>query len=147
MMILRPDLTYITSFRQPVGTFDPTAAVMATTNAFTMAPMQFQAGAPMAGLGRPPIQFLGPSPVRLMGPRNAVSRFFTRVRAAFKATMANRRGLSGFTPYGPRGWAAGHVVPMMDPRQLMFLQMGFSHLPSQFSAIDSSLLAQRYRGA
>ena len=57
MHFVRPDFTYDTSVLQPIGGFEPHAAVMGTVNAFTMQGTNFQAG----GLGRSmaPVRFLG----------------------------------------------------------------------------------------
>lgn len=145
MMIVRPDITYITSVRQPIGGFDPSQDVMATTNAFTMGPMQFMAGG-QAGLGRAPIQFLGPRPVQLLG-LSFTDRFralWARIKAKWAAWGIKKKLGLGFTPYGPKAWAGGRAVPMADQRAAMLVAMGFNKLPAQFAAVDSSLIARRF---
>lgn len=137
---VRPDFTYITGVKQPWGAFDPVNDVMATTNAFTLAPMQFQQG----GLGRAPIQFLGSSPIRLMGPTmNKLQMWWARVKARWAMWGLKKRLGLGFVPYGPKAWAGAHVVPLFDARQAQVVNMGTGHLPGQFAAI--SAMANRYR--
>ncbi len=137
---VRPDFTYITSVRQPIGGYDPRQDVMAVTGEFTLGPQSFQQG---AGLSGPPITFLGPSgrpPVSFFGP----SSWWQRTKMRFQMWKARRAGL-GFAPYGPPAWAGGRAVPMIANREAMLVAMGAQNIPPQFSAIDAGLIPMRYR--
>lgn len=138
--VLRPDFVYKTSVLMPSGGFNPVMDVMATTDAFTLGPMQFQQG---SGLGRSPVRFLGPSPVRLMGPMSTLQMWWANFKAKWAAFGLKKRLGLGFTPYGPKRWAGNAVVPAFMMHQNNVAQMGTNQLPGQFAAITA--MQNRYR--
>jgi len=142
MMILRPDVTYATGVRQPIGTFQPTADVMANVAQFTLGPQGFQQGGLNGIIHGGLVGGKVWKSLHLMGGpswwQNLKMRF-----AAWK-TRRQLRGL-GFTPYGPQSWAGGRAVPYADNRRSMLIAMNERHLPSQFQpSVQASLVAGRY---
>lgn len=141
MMLVRPEITYRTSVLQPIGGFEPHQDIMQSVANFTLGPQGFQQG----GLGRPPIMFLGPG-VQLLGPFASLKLWWANVKARVAAWGLKRKLGLGFTPYGPRRWAGGRVVPMAAQREQMLLAMNSKLLPAQFSPITSQLGFTAYRG-
>lgn len=138
MMIVRPEITYRTGVLQPIGGFEPHQDIMQNVADFTLGPSGFQQGQ----LGRPPITFLGPSPIHLMGP---LATWWANLKARVAAWGLKRRLGLGFTPYGPKRWAGGRVVPFAAQREQMLLAMNNRLLPPQFSPIQAQLGFTAYR--
>lgn len=153
MMIVRPEITYRTSVLQPIGGFEPHQAIEQNVADFTLGPSGFQAGGlsgPSYGqlLGnRGPIQFLGPSYGQLLGPFDKLKMWWGNIKARVAAWGLKKRLGLGFTPYGPRHWAGGRVVPMAAQREQMMLAMNAKLLPQQFSPITQQLGFTAYRNA
>ena len=154
---LRPDAVYRTSVIQPLIGFSPQQDVMAVAGEFTQGPYSFQQGGALSGLG-----LARSSPIRLMGPysygyHGPIANWWGRVkarwamlRAQYQAQKAMRaaaragvHGL-GFTPFGPAAWAGPQVVGDPAQRMSMLIAMAQKDLPSDFQAMNASLIYQRW---
>ena len=163
MHFLRPDFTYITSVRQPIGGFQPQPDVMGVVDQFTNQARLFQMGdtapasTPMSGLGRPVVRLmgLGRAPrVQLMAPKKTVyikasagpiARAWTRLLAWGKGHKAVQlSGLRGPIPYGPRQWIGPQLVPGPSQEMLALLAYAQGMQPSNIGPQNTTVILNRW---
>ena len=159
---MRPDGVYKTAVLQPLVGYSPQQDVMNVAQEFTQGPYSFQQGGMgLGGLGRrAPVALLGPYTYGMHGPysygysgpvANAWGKmklWWQSVRAKWrmrfhKGVPMGVQGL-GFTPFGPAAWAGPQVVGDPSQRMGMLIAMAQKDLPTDFQAMNASLIYQRW---